>query len=298
MFIPLMINGLRSHGVIDSGAQVSILSTKLYHKLCDKPRLADSVIIKGINKSGTLQAKVAENLSLEVGKSKISVNMLVADIEDELILGLDFLEANKVIVDHGQYNIILNNEVIPATELSCQESESVKVYRVIIKETTILPPYSLQFVETKLNVKPTDDIVIQPSPKLEHILSPNSLCKPKQEICLLVRNPTDKEITLKKNKEFGSGIEAQMVLGKTETNLKTAKVRKTTTKLKTDEEIPDHMKDLFDRTANNLDKKQQYEVRKLLLEFQDVFSKGDFDIGLFNGNIKHKINTGNATPIK
>ena len=33
------------------------------------------------------------------------------------------------------------------------------------------------------------------------------------------------------------------------------------------------------------------------MDFQDIYSKGDFDLGLFKG-IQHKINTGNALPIK
>lgn len=37
---------------------------------------------------------------------------------------------------------------------------------------------------------------------------------------------------------------------------------------------------------------------KFLITYQDVFSKSDFDMGLFNGDIEHKIDTGNATPIK
>ena len=36
----------------------------------------------------------------------------------------------------------------------------------------------------------------------------------------------------------------------------------------------------------------------MLIVYQDVFSKGDFDIGLFNGNVKHTINTGDAKPVK
>ena len=35
-----------------------------------------------------------------------------------------------------------------------------------------------------------------------------------------------------------------------------------------------------------------------MLDYQDIFAKNDLDIGVFNGNIKHKIDSGNAKPVK
>ncbi|CAC5377522.1 unnamed protein product [Mytilus coruscus] len=202
MYIPVLVNGLKSHGVIDSGAQVSIPNTELFRKLRAKPKLSDTVVVKGISTAETIKADVAERVDLEIGRSKIECNMLVADIEDELILGLDFLETNRVIVDHGQYTITLNKEIISATEMSSTEIGDVKVYRAVVAETTVLTPYSSQFIQVKLDNKPEGDIVIQPSPNLGKVLSPNSLCKPEEDIYLLVRNPTDKETTLKKKQLF------------------------------------------------------------------------------------------------
>jgi hypothetical protein len=56
---------------------------------------------------------------------------------------------------------------------------------------------------------------------------------------------------------------------------------------------------MFERSAHNLTKEQSVEFAKFLIAYYDVFfSKDEFDMGLFNGNIQHKISTGDAAPIK
>ena len=42
---------------------------------------------------------------------------------------------------------------------------------------------------------------------------------------------------------------------------------------------------------------QQQQLKKLLCDYQDVFAKHDFDLGTVT-DIQHKVDTGNAKPIK
>ena len=63
-----------------------------------------------------------------------------------------------------------------------------------------------------------------------------------------------------------------------------------------DEGLPEHLKDLYLRSANGLSDDQQHELRNLLLEFQDIFSRGPHDPGR-TGVTKHKINTIDASPV-
>lgn len=60
------------------------------------------------------------------------------------------------------------------------------------------------------------------------------------------------------------------------------------------------MQDLYETSFTNLhvDKKNHHEVFSLLIRFQPVSSKDDFDLGLFNGEINYKIDTDEARPIK
>jgi hypothetical protein len=53
---------------------------------------------------------------------------------------------------------------------------------------------------------------------------------------------------------------------------------------------------LYERSTVNLKEEEASQVKDLLAEYQDVFSKGDTDLGCFN-LVKHKIDTGDAAPI-
>ena len=61
--------------------------------------------------------------------------------------------------------------------------------------------------------------------------------------------------------------------------------------------LVDHIVDLAMRSIRDLTPEQSLSVKKLLMDFQDIFPKGDFDLGLFKG-IQHRMNTGDALPVK
>ncbi|VDI46661.1 Hypothetical predicted protein [Mytilus galloprovincialis] len=62
--------------------------------------------------------------------------------------------------------------------------------------------------------------------------------------------------------------------------------------------IPEHLKDLYTRTVKDFDIDRSIKIAEVLIEFQNIFAKGDMDLGLFNGDIKHRIHTGEAAAIK
>ena len=61
--------------------------------------------------------------------------------------------------------------------------------------------------------------------------------------------------------------------------------------------VPPHLHDLWERACNNLNAEQAETLAKVLAEYQDVFSDGEFDLGTFS-EAKHKIDTGDARPVR
>jgi hypothetical protein len=61
--------------------------------------------------------------------------------------------------------------------------------------------------------------------------------------------------------------------------------------------IPDHLRAMFESSAAGLNDRERQALCELLVEFEDVFAKHDFDLGEFTA-ITHKIDTGNAAPVK
>ncbi|VDI43016.1 Hypothetical predicted protein [Mytilus galloprovincialis] len=64
------------------------------------------------------------------------------------------------------------------------------------------------------------------------------------------------------------------------------------------EDPEEHLKDLYTRTVEDFDIDRSIKIAEVLIEFQNIFAKGDMDLGLFNGDIKHRIHTGEAAAIK
>jgi len=67
---------------------------------------------------------------------------------------------------------------------------------------------------------------------------------------------------------------------------------------KLEKRLPVHLKQLFKRSIDNLNSQQSIQLAKLLLNFEDIFATSDLDIGLFNGEIKHRIDTQEYHPVK
>jgi hypothetical protein len=49
--------------------------------------------------------------------------------------------------------------------------------------------------------------------------------------------------------------------------------------------IPDHLKDINQRTVKGMSEVQCSQETNLLVEYQDIFARNDMDLGLFTGDI-------------
>ena len=64
-----------------------------------------------------------------------------------------------------------------------------------------------------------------------------------------------------------------------------------------DDDLPELVKKLYERSSEGLDDPQKRQLYSLLVEFTDVFSKRASDVGR-TSLISHKIDTGGEKPIK
>ena len=62
-------------------------------------------------------------------------------------------------------------------------------------------------------------------------------------------------------------------------------------------ELPGHLKELYDKSAKNLNVVQKNKLYELLCDNSDLFAKSSSDPGK-TSVVEHTINTGNAKPIK
>ena len=63
------------------------------------------------------------------------------------------------------------------------------------------------------------------------------------------------------------------------------------------QDIPDHLKLLWEQSKKHITAEEQTKLRRLLYEYQDVFARNEFILGNFTA-IEHNIDTGDAKPLK
>ena len=121
--------------------------------------------------------------------------------------------------------------------------------------------------------------------KLEGVIDEATLHNTEDEIVTLVyRNNSDKYVTLKKNEAVGVAMEIEDKLdlqkvtkgkskSKAEGDEYSYNVRNIST-YQDNSNIPDHLKELFQRSTTNLkDEGEIKQLQELLIEYQDIFSK-------------------------
>ena len=79
--------------------------------------------------------------------------------------------------------------------------------------------------------------------------------------------------------------------------VKAEQLNPSTTQESSSQELPQHLQELYERCGVSLDEEQRSKVKAFLIEFQDVFSRNDADLGR-TGLVKHRIDTGNNKPVK
>lgn len=283
------------------------MNFEFFETLKPKPVIKKDVILKGAGKNNIIKAKIAENVVLRIGPIVQRWDVVVGDIADSLLLGLDFMKRHQGIVNIKNMTLTLDQKTIPITKIKTQNSEEVEIYRVSLQKRTVIPPQSVKFASIHTDKPFQGSICIETVKGISSgLMPPNSLIGSIQQT-IPFRNPTDRYITLKKGQNVGFGIEIKdfMYLNENEevsvnkievSKSSTVSPSSSTSELKS--QLPVHLQKLFSKSIVNLEQKDHYEVFSLIDRFQSVFAKDDFDLGLFNGEITHKIDTGEARPIK
>ena len=164
--------------------------------------------------------------------------------------------------------------------------------KVMVAETVRVAPRTEAIVRCWLSRKMSGDgSLVEPSMEqrlVEGIAVGRTLVKPdKDKVMVLVVNFSCEE----------QEIPAGMILGTCEEveHQRTAVARQNGEF--TNDQVPEHLQELMQRSAECLRPEETARLRKLLSAYADVFAKGDLDLGCTNF-VQHCIITANSPPIK
>lgn len=307
MTIPCKLFGREISAVIDSAAQISVISQEFFDTISPRPKLEGAIKLKGAGKKELMTGSMCKDQLLTIGKSEFKIDLCVAPITDDLLLGIDFLAPNKSIIDFAEETVTVKETITPA-EIKRNPSGAIFMKRVETTRNTIVPPNSVKYFQARI-IKPVHKntcVVFQPENDIEGLQFPAVLVKNKAEFPLHVINLTDKYITVPRATSIGTVMEAVEVLDEDLDDSDVPAIRKVEVsspeqaeaeldRLK--EEMPNHLQDLFKRSISEITNEQAVQLGNLLIDFQDIFAKHDLDIGCFEG-LEHTIDTGDNPPVR
>jgi hypothetical protein len=264
------------------------MSTGFYEKLQHQTCIKDTVTLKTAGKGLKMTAEYTNRVNLTIDNLTFKWNVYVAPISDDLILGLDFMYQHKMQIDLYKGNITLCGKEIPLQKMKQDGGKKFNISKVVLQKRTTVPPEAmLQVVVSLPHVSAAKTYSISPSVLKNGLMIPYTLVKGNNEVVLPITNVSQGFVTLKKGHVVGIAIEAEELDHQEEDIL----VRNISKEKDTLCDLPRHLIELYERSSSKLETSQLDRFKSLLMEYQEIFSTGDTDIGCFT-EIKHKIDTG------
>ncbi|XP_062615272.1 uncharacterized protein LOC134277010 [Saccostrea cucullata] len=110
--VGLCVEGMEVTAVVDTGAEVSVLSTRVYDQLEPKPPILEYVTMRQAGENAELEGFIAGPVTVCIGQQEHEMKLYVAPLQDSMLLGMDFLRARKAQLDLGQGTLTLGDEAI------------------------------------------------------------------------------------------------------------------------------------------------------------------------------------------
>ena len=294
--------------LVDTGATCSIMSSKVYDTVPPdhRPQLQNRKCgIRSVS-GETIRCRGVTTFDIRFGDTCLPIEFHVADVQDNVLLGMSFLTGfgAKLNLDEGSLEI--SGKSIPCLILNGRP----KAQRVFLYGNYIIPagremilPGKVKRRAGDLKCTSTVSMLFEPKPTflkdLGLIACSTTTMNNSSTVPIRVFNPGDDPVEIKTSHD---GLRCGYLTPTTiesEIFSKTDLVAQVGIDLARtcDGKLPAHLHDLFTRSCTHLTADEKHLVQEKLIQYQDIFSKGENDVGQTD-LVEHKIVTESAVPIK
>lgn len=314
--------------LVDTGASISLMSQICFQKYFQKNELNPVNIVVVTADDGKMKVYGKFSCSFEVGFVSVVHTFYVVEMDTNVLLGLDFLKTNSCLIDVGNKVLHFGDQQVPLSPVSNLEEQ-----RVCLGQNEILPAGGEIFCGAEVEGVPDLDTgIVESTDKLEKYMvklatSLNTVREGRLGVRLF--NAGSEDILLYKGTVLGTWNAINSIgpsLGSDEGDSKqkngeTDTVNSEATSSKGCAEsarssiptkvqcnhvnitetgkpdVPEHVKDLFERSMVELTESDTKKLASLLNEYGDVFMvPGEAVTGTDWAH--HHINTGDHPPIR
>ena len=194
----MTINNHYVEAVVDSEAQVSVLSRIFYDCLSCRPKPVESIRLKGASASVVMVGCRVDGVEVDLGDGhgNYSMTMYVANITENCILGLDYLKVRKTVIDLSQGVLVVNDTIVKG-KYKYAEGTPVWTHKVRLVNDCHLFPNSVSRATVRIQTDDIHPVAVQ-ARKNGPYLVPNTLLMP-GDASLYIMNDSDSPIQLKDN---------------------------------------------------------------------------------------------------
>ncbi|KAK3765536.1 hypothetical protein RRG08_052330 [Elysia crispata] len=282
--VQLALEGKTLQATIDTAAEVTIIADRVYKQLAQQPEKGEKVIMSTAGENQTLAAYRVGPLSLELGKVTTKEFMYVASIQDDMLLGMDFMGRYTPAIDFQNRTMSIHNEVIPIRQREVRKPQCRSVS--LLKDITLHPN---TIINTQCQGKLGEDglFVIEIEEQLP-VLGPRVLIEGNKHPLVCLVNLSDREVKLKKDTQIAKAYPISEVetkgAGGEYLEDRTCQGDAVVDKL------PESKSSMFLEACKGLNSEQQNLLEQLLMTHAGVFAEDDLDLGTFTA-VKHVIDT-------
>ena len=281
------INGKSQNFVVDSGSNCTLLRTDVLNRT-DLPVMKEG-LCDVTGRRSALRGPI--EVQLEIGGQVSKQEVYVADeIEEPCILGLDYMTANRCILDFDKRTMQVRDALVPFV-VGPSKGGAPRAFRVKVQEQLTLKPET----ETLVSCRTDGDVLRVPGMVEAHPDLPAGVMvgrtlvdAERSSFHVLMANLSDKPVQLHRDTFVGMCEPVEVMEASTvEENVDRSDKK----------HLPKHVQELMEGASADLTGGEREQVRGLLAEFADVFSSSDQDLGK-TSLTEHHINTGNHPPVK
>lgn len=219
MMVPVSFGNVTVSAVVDTAAQITVISPDLRQKLkWVKPLNVEQVELCNAQKDAVMMGTLWPHVGFNLGGRKYYCDVIEADIHDSFILGIDFLRGHRCKVDLG--NDILefgNGDVIHAHMRSDALANNFHISRLVVKKKLSLPPNSVVYVNAKMESPAGVPFAFEPVDTLakKKLFMMPGMVQGDQNFQVAVLNLADVHVKLRRNQELAYAVEVDAMLDRT-----------------------------------------------------------------------------------
>ena len=275
-----------------------MLAKHLYDEIPteDRPELIPTTGRIVASNGGELNLYGMAKLQINIQGIHVEHEFWVCDNEESGILGITFMEEANVVIDVGRRRVFIGNKSVMLFDDKGKPLHS----KVISSKTVHIPPGREALISGRVcsrrnnnNTSATLEPAFCTFRKTGALIARVTVDTSKVNVPVRVFNPCDEHVTIYKNSTMGILTEIDQIKPfEPNTNSQMG-----CTNTVSNDEVPEHLADLYSRSVDGLSESEKLKLRFLLSEYSDVFARDSYDIG-HTDVVTHHIETGNEPPVK